>query len=479
MNTRAVLIGIFVTVLLFVSIRTIMFIRTRSDKSLSQQLSDLQAINNALQRDILRLTKTRDERIFSSINIPPNTTGELTLNELDPSVPYKLDIIMPTIPRDRNGYTYLEQSVSSHFRVFGAMNVDVNVYAYSRSVDKPLIFDKRFHFKTIKPITLAGDRLPSKRPGYVRYDSVLGQNLDWVTMMSEYKKVCKQNQIFLYMEDDFTSCPLADTHIMSVFHWALKHRSEWKSIRLTFGFSGLLMQCDDIDEYLKYVWEHFLSPHESIYPIDYGLAEYWTQYDDREGKRVHHTFRYNLFQHNGAISTVQNDADMQFNPKCWDGMAHSFNYHFEKFDTFSCQHYLISPCQKPEIQRELDFQGADTLTARPILNGVDKKLFEMKIGVQLVEAEVTDESCDQVCSANGLNCFREAYPLANSCEELKSRGKCRWNKCMNEVWQVWKYNTPFVYDNACVIADEPAWQCDYKWKFDKAMKLCPCSKVSR
>jgi hypothetical protein len=480
MRIHPIVATIVVAILLTVSIQVIMFIRSKGDKSLATQLADLQALNDALKMDILRLSRDADGKIISPSlpNTSLNIANELSAVESNPLVPYTLDIVIPTLPRAKNGYAYLTESVTAHIRTFTAMNTDVNIYAYSRSEVVPPIHHKRFHFKTITPIVLTKDKMPAQRPNYIRYDPVLKQNLDWVTMMAEYKKICKPNQVFLYMEDDFTPCRHADTHIMSVYHWALKHRSEWKSIRMTFGFSGLLLQCDDLDEYLKYVWERFLSPLHPIYPIDYGLAEYWTQYDWEPGKRVHHTFRYNLFDHNGAISTVENDDEKPFNPKCWDGMSHSFNYHYEKFDTFYCQHYLFSPCQKPEIQRELEYHGGDTIKSRSILKGVDKKLMEMKLGVHLVEAQVTVESCDTVCDAKGLKCFAVAYCLANSCEEMRARWKCRYDKCMNQVWSAWKPIAPFMYESGCVVIDDPAWTCSAKWRFDgDAHKICPCSKV--
>lgn len=403
-------------------------------------------------------------------------SGELTQDEMNPSIPLSLKIVIPTIPRKEKGYEYMKRTFSSIQKNFDAFNVKFKVLAYSTSNIKPDIDDKRFEFYQMEQVILPKEKIPKEIPGYTRAPLVLRQNLDWITMMTKFQKeqVKEENEVFLYMEDDFIICENAESHILSIYLWALKYRRYWKSIRTSIGFSGLFLQTRDINEYINTIWEDCLNPKKILYPIDYGLAMKWTHINNTK-ERVHYTFKYNLFEHIGLHSTVGNNMDHHYNPKCFDGMAHSFNFYLEKFDTSQCEEYMISPCYKKEIIMDFDLHGLETIQVRPLLKYKDRNLLMKKLNAHLIQYKIQNqESCDDICSKYDMICEPKFYIFANSCDEFKRRFLCKY-PCISQMWNVWDKYLPFYQDGHCVLHDHPRYICNSKVLLPKGSeKLCPC-----
>jgi hypothetical protein len=434
-----------------------------------------------LQLKVDRLEEEKSHEFYKHDDVlQPNgkhvkIANEMTEDELNPSSPFRLRIIIPTIPREGK-YDYLYQTFESVSNNFGKLNIDFNVIAFSRSSQKPAIVHPRFKFIQIEDIQLSPERTPKPLEGYVRGPKVLRQNLDWIAMMEKWKTMCVPGEIYLYMEDDFTICPHAEQHILSTYLWALKHRSAWKSLRISIGFNGLFMKCEDTAEYIAHVWENALNPQKVLYPVDYSLGMMWTSVGKLPQDKVHYTFRYNLLNHIGKISSVGNEGDTPYNPKCFDGMANNFNFAYEKFDNFDCKGHLFTPCRIGYLQRDLEFHGQDGITTQSILKKADRNLLLTKIKAEIIQHKVTDsESCNQICSKNMMKCEISLYPLVNNCEEFRDRFKCHSNKCFGLLWGVWNGYVPFYGAGAgCILQDAPSWECEATYKVPDSTKLCPC-----
>lgn len=421
----------------------------------------------------ITLFEHREELIEESQLFDVN--NEMLPNEADKTTPIKLRIIIPSTPRKDKGYEYLEKTFESIKSNFEPFNVDFNVFTFSSSSETPKINHPKFEHFRIEHLELPKDKTPKISPDYVRAPMILRQNLDWVSMMKKWITICRDDEIFLYMEDDFLICDNAESHLLSIYLWAQKYRSHWKSIRTSIGFNGLFMQCKDIHGYIKTVWEECLNPMKNLYPLDYALGVSWSPINSNE-KRVHFTFKYNLFYHIGKVSTVGNEIDGLYAPKCYDGMAHSFNFYLEKFDTFNCEKYMISPCFNRNLMKDFDLHGKETIQVRPLLSRESRYLLTNKTEIDLFEYKVkNEESCSEICEKYGRKCEQKYYIFANSCDEFKSRFPCKY--CVSQMWGVWDQSVPFYTEEMCVLHDHPRYNCHKKFKMPEGtVKVCPCKK---
>lgn len=393
------------------------------------------------------------ENKVANLIIPDN--GDYLGWETEPSIPIHMNIIMPTRKRTRGniGYKYLEETVNSIKSNFDQIGVNWNIFAFSRSEEIPEINDQRFNFVKLPQVKEVWNRVHQ-------------QSLDWIEMMKSWKSKCSSHEIFLYLEDDFVMCENSVLDLLSIYQWAQKRRSHWMSIRTSFGFNGLFMQCRDIDKYLKVIQEICLE--DQIYALDYAMAEWWSKYLGQID-RVHYTFRYNLFKHIGVYSSVGNDDHYKRNPKCFDTNSHIFNYYLEKFDNHNCNIFMMSPCDKPKIQKEFVYRARDVIEASPILNKKERIILMDKLKVSLTLGY--NFNCTTICANKGLTCDEKLYQFANLCEALKEN---RWEPCtcVSEVWYGTHDMGPFYYQQFCVILDQPVYKCDHKPL--AVQKLCPC-----
>jgi hypothetical protein len=115
------------------------------------------------------------------------------------------------------------------------------------------------------------------------------------------------------------------------------------------------------------------------------------------------TYRYNLFEHIGKESTVENHVEFSINPRCFDSNAHHFNFYGEKFDTQNCEHFMVSPCREPKIQKELELVGRENIESKPFLRMNERKMLMAKLNVTIIE-----EPGIHVMNLVSLNCFEDS-----------------------------------------------------------------------
>jgi hypothetical protein len=187
------------------------------------------------------------------------------------------------------------------------------------------------------------------------------------------------------------------------------------------------------------------------------------------------TYRYNLFEHIGKESTVENHVEFSINPKCFDSNAHYFNFYGEKFDTQNCEHFMVSPCREPKIQKELELVGRDNIESKPFLRMNERKMLMAKLNVTIIEEKITDKaiSCDDVCLKNNRKCSEDLYPFVNNCEEMKTRHPCH-EPCFSELYRGFHTKAPLFGQRDCVFLDQPSYKCSDTFDWKDFTKLCAC-----
>eukprot|EP01080_Neovahlkampfia_damariscottae_P007289 gene7289-11608_t len=404
--------------------------------------------------------------------------NEMTGDELDPSSKLKINIMVQTKYRLKNGFQYLEQSFKDFQTKFESIGFEFDIFAMSPKLrgneTKPNIDHPNFHFIEIdsKYLTKEHKKYKMAFPKTIRETRLVSQSLNFIQAMSTfYKTIGKPGEIFLYMEDDFTICGNSVIQLASIYLWSLRHRSEYKAIRIGFGHSGILMKYDLIPEMIQISLERSI---QIIYPIDYAIAGWWAK---QEGSDYGlYVFKYNIFHHIGSLSSVGNDGDHAFNKyKCFTGNFQHYNYYLEKFDTQNCDTFLISPCGKPNLQNELKYINGEAIEARSILKLEMRKFLMKKLGIDIqTSTEGIKTSCDKVCSSIHGECNESIYPLVNSCDILKKELGC--TKCASLMWSVYIHSTPVALHENCIFSEISDAKCGQDSYDGKMRKLCVCKK---
>ena len=127
----------------------------------------------------------------------------------------------------------------------------------------------------------------------------------------------------------------------------------------------------------------------------------------------------------------------------------------------------MSPCKNPKLQKEIEYQGRDTIESKPILEPKERELLMSKLNVKVFYQ--ADISCDDLCLKNNMKCVVTLYPLVNNCYEFKKREPdCQ---CISEIWYGIHSMAPFLFAKYCVLIDNPHYQCHEKIGYPK---LCAC-----
>jgi hypothetical protein len=228
------------------------------------------------------------------------------------------------------------------------------------------------------------------------------------------------------------------------------------------------MKCSSIQTMISVVLKN--SMVDRIYPIDYSIGMWWSSLDRDDPLLI--TFKYNLFHHLGKLSSVGNDIDHSYQPSCYDGNYHTYNFFHEKFQTFQCERYLISPCGNRKLQRDLVYVSGDSLKVRSVLRYKEKHLMMKKLKISI---HTSATSCDDVCKSLKRTCDVHLFPLINSCEEMvKSIGCPEKRPCIPLVYRSYAYAAPLTIETGrCMVVDYPEYQC-HAVPYPNMKRLCVC-----
>jgi hypothetical protein len=187
----------------------------------------------------------------------------------------QINIFVSTLKRNETKYEYLKREFSS-FSSLKEHGIHFNFIAFERQTKlqregfiSPDQKDENFKHEIFQQLKFQNQF----KPRNTRESSILNQTLDFISMFKKIKHKCKSMEdVFLYMEDDFTLCPDAFWHFLSIYKWGLNHVNLWSGIRFSIGFSGIMMQCRDIDSMLNTIQRECLK---QPIPIDMIISNWW------------------------------------------------------------------------------------------------------------------------------------------------------------------------------------------------------------
>jgi hypothetical protein len=113
---------------------------------------------------------------------------------------------------------------------------------------------------------------------------------------------------------------------------ATKWNSNWISLRMSYGFNGILMKKSDI-----VLFKSFLESNLKSKPVDHLFYDF-----SMISKRTLFSFRHNLFYHIGDHSTLHHSK--RYTPECYQ-VLYDWLQPFERFRNEDCPTEDISPCK--------------------------------------------------------------------------------------------------------------------------------------
>ena len=175
----------------------------------------------------------------------------------------------------------------------------------------------------------------ANHPGY----RVRKQTRDIVTVM---KKSINLGKYYLFLEDDMRFCPSGLLAIQYLLSKASLYHPNWFAIRASYGMNGIFIHNSEIETFSGY-----LLKHQKRRPPDHLVVEWYAGETSEsavmKAKRANIGFRYNLFDHIGAVSTLRPELSGSF-PHCYDELLVPTVFEVEAFNPVSCPQDDVWPC---------------------------------------------------------------------------------------------------------------------------------------
>ncbi len=216
----------------------------------------------------------------------------------------------------------------------------------------------RVHFKFVENLHPYVDATPGRKdrgdanfPGY----RVRHQTRD-VASLVLHEAVKDKSEYFLFMEDDLRLCNHGLTAIRYLIAKANLYNPGWIAIRVSYGMIGIFMRGgEDLTTFGNY-----LLKHQRRRPPDHLVVE-WFAGEKPEAKeykngRPHVAFKYNLFDHIGAKSTLRGKLSPAY-PICYEPLIEPVLFEVEAFKPKLCPKNDIWPCKlktKPSREKMQD-----------------------------------------------------------------------------------------------------------------------------
>ena len=247
-------------------------------------------------------------------------------------------------------------------------------------------------------------------------------SLDWIAYIEEVKTVCVE--WLLMMEDDFIACPGMWAHLVRVLEFLRLTKETGvfpqgpSMVRISFGHSGLLLRCFDLDRYLAFVRDHMYEG-----AVDSLLGEFWTG-SIPEGvayfkERRQVVYAVNLFQHSGTYSTRDPTTPGKLSyPGCYDPLVSTSLMPGEGFDTLGCGFYDFSPC---EWAAPLFLDHPNLREMVRARHGLLNQLLGVIVPLDMLVLGEEGLSCDEVCPQS---CAEWLFPTINRCSEIRQMTDC-------------------------------------------------------
>ena len=155
-----------------------------------------------------------------------------------------------------------------------------------------------------------------------------------------------KSKYFMFTEDDMKLC----LHGLNVIRYALhrvtaSYRDTFIAMRMSFGMNGIIMHGRDIKPFAEY-----LIKHQVRRPPDHLVVEWFAGENEESAAykqgRVHLGFRYNIFHHLGALSTLREAVSPTY-PLCYEHLVPPVVFEVETWKRDMCSEDSITPCDPP------------------------------------------------------------------------------------------------------------------------------------
>jgi len=157
------------------------------------------------------------------------------------------------------------------------------------------------------------------------------------------------SQYYMAMEDDFLLCANTLPMILHSLRKAAALRrhnlpgGDFVTLKFSYGFNGLLLRNNEDLQ----VFAQYLLAHQARRPPDHLNTE-WSCAETAEARqhiqsRAHVTYRYNLFEHLGTVSSLRSEANAAY-PACLHEMRTDVVFEVDAFDFARCDHDDFTPC---------------------------------------------------------------------------------------------------------------------------------------
>lgn len=298
-------------------------------------------------RDHVLAIKRNTEYLAHSAK-PPQRPPPLPIEEKSQNVHPWLSILIPTVPRKKDPEYLIKtlEILETQLEGFGSTvevvswNSNIGGFTVNNIFDqarKRWKDDLRFVFEQNPQPAIKFSRAQlaagtANKPGVI----VQKQARDVAGLLSF---AAGRSDFALLIEDDWRFCEDALILLKYAIRKALRRDKDFISLVVSHGMNGIVFRNKDLTYFSDY-----LLQHQKRRPCDHLVIE-WMAGETNEsskykGNRAHFTFRYNLLEHFGVVSSVGHPWGNS--PRCFEQLEMLFKV--QAFDSKSCPKDDLWPC---------------------------------------------------------------------------------------------------------------------------------------
>ncbi|EFC38214.1 predicted protein [Naegleria gruberi] len=266
------------------------------------------------------------------------------------------------------------------------------------------------------------------------------------------------------MEDDFVFCPYAVGHLARIT--TFMSRKNYSGIRFSFGLNGVIIHKSDIPGFMNYMEAN----RKRAFPTDWLLEEFVNKYvpmgQEYFKERVFYTYRYQLMEHIGVVTSVGNNRNEEQNkinfPQCYETQTQSQLMFM--FFVDACPNSLFYPCDETSAPNDFvhDSLPCETLPASAIHSLQELQTIKAVLGA-------LGENCDTICAKSESVCAPNYFPYINRCDEMRKH----YSSCECKKEGVIDSRAPYFDGKYCIIGNRRSkFRCGNAHPSER--RLCPC-----
>jgi len=246
---------------------------------------------------------------------------------------------------------------------------------------------------------------------------------------------------FLFMEDDYEACATAAMHLLRTYSLlaALPDAQRPPVVRLTYGFSGLLLRCADVPRLVELARQRIAL---ASVPLDWVLPELWARATGSTRStsaccehRHALTYRFALFEHQARVPSSVGNSYANANAtqrsyghvllSCMSPIVTGMVHAYDRFARSECAGLDWSPCTGAPYARVLGAQ-ASLLDVVGAFGGDNERfsVVEAHAAGLVVRASLLGEPCSLVCTRANSTCSERWLPAVNNCRDMRTFFNC-------------------------------------------------------